>query len=74
MEAVERKDYNAEQLTNELTHISTRDGLLWREEKIIMLPEADRIARRHGYGTAEGMVKALEFKQKEALNESRKSD
>ena len=39
--------------------ITTRDGLLYRNEAIIELPEADQVARAHGYGCAEQFVKAL---------------
>lgn len=77
MDAIERRrnrrDYSTEQLAEEMTHLTTEGGLIWRNDKIIMLPEADWVAQRHGYGCAERMVEAME-KQKEVLNESRKSD
>ncbi len=44
--------------------ITTKDGLLYRGGKIIELPEADKVAREHGFECAEAMVKALE-KEKE---------
>lgn len=38
-----------------------KDGLLWRrrDNTIVELPEADRVAREHGYLYVERMVKAL---------------
>lgn len=44
------------------SEITTRDGLLWRDGKIIDLPEADRVARAHGHDYAERFVKFLEGK------------
>lgn len=40
--------------------ITAKDGLLWRDGKIIPLPEADVVAREYGYSCAEAMVRALE--------------
>lgn len=40
--------------------ITTKDGLLWAEGKVIGLPWADIIAQKHGFPYAEQMVKALE--------------
>lgn len=40
-------------------NITTQDGLLYREGKVIMLPEADIVAAAHGFPNAERMVKAL---------------
>lgn len=40
--------------------ITTKKGLLWRDGRLIELPEADRVAIAHGYMCAERMVKALE--------------
>lgn len=40
--------------------VTAKDGLLWRHGKIIPLPEADRVARDHGYQNAEQLVRALE--------------
>lgn len=48
--------------------VTTRDGLLIRNEEIIPLPEADRVAEAHGFICAERMVKALEVKQKQAAD------
>jgi hypothetical protein len=39
--------------------ITAKDGLLWREGKIIPLPEADDIARRFGFQHAEEFVRHL---------------
>ena len=43
--------------------ITTKNGLLWRDGKIINLPEADKVARKYGYLYAERFVKYLEEKQ-----------
>lgn len=40
--------------------ITTADGLLYRNGKIIGLPEADRVAREHGCNYAEEFVRELE--------------
>lgn len=40
-------------------NITTKDGLLFRDGVVINLPEADEIARLHGYLHAEQMVRAL---------------
>jgi hypothetical protein len=39
--------------------ITAKDGLLWRNGRIIDLPEADRVAREHGFAYAEQLVKHL---------------
>jgi hypothetical protein len=44
------------------SNITTKDGLLWRDGKIIDLPEADKVASEHGYDCAEQFVRALEGK------------
>ncbi len=49
--------------------ITTKNGLLYRDGKMIDLPEADKVAREHGYSFAEQLVKALEpKKEKEKPN------
>lgn len=49
--------------------ITTSDGLLWRKGAVIPLPEADDVARGHGYQHAEQMVRALEAQaRQEATN------
>jgi len=47
--------------------ITSRDGLLWKNEKYILLPEADIIARKNGFMYAEQFVRYLE-KQNEIQN------
>jgi hypothetical protein len=42
--------------------ITTKDGLLWRNNKVIRLPEADCVAQKFGYLYAEQLVQALENK------------
>lgn len=49
---------------NEASKVTTKDGLLWRDGKIIPLPEADWVAEEHGYVYAEQLVRALEAQQK----------
>jgi hypothetical protein len=39
--------------------ITAKDGLLWRNGRIIELPEADLVAREHGFTYAEQFVKHL---------------
>jgi hypothetical protein len=39
--------------------ITTKDGLLWRDGKMIDLPEADRVAWKKGFNCAERYVKHL---------------
>jgi hypothetical protein len=39
--------------------ITTKDGLLYRNGKLISLPDADRLARLNGYPFAEQLVNAL---------------
>jgi hypothetical protein len=43
-------------------NITTKEGLLWRDGKIIDLPEADRVARKNGFLYAEQFIKYLEKK------------
>jgi hypothetical protein len=43
--------------------IHTRNGMLYQGEKLIPLPEADRVANLHGFVHAEHMVNALVVKQ-----------
>ncbi len=45
-------------------NITTKNGLLYRDKKIIPLPEADRVAREHGYQYAEQFMKELEKRNK----------
>jgi hypothetical protein len=40
--------------------IATKNGLLYRGGEMIPLPEADQVAREHGYVYAEQFVRALE--------------
>ena len=40
--------------------ITAKDGLLYRDGKVVELPEADRLAQERGYPYAEQLVKALE--------------
>jgi len=47
-------------------NITTKDGLLYRNGKIIELPEADKVARDHGFLYAERFVKSLEKKEEPA--------
>ena len=42
-----------------IKYITAKDGLLWSDGEIIPVQEADRIARLHGYGCAEQLVKFL---------------
>lgn len=51
-----------ESITSEIT---TKNGLLYRNGKMIELPYADDVARKHGYMYAEQLVRALESKNKE---------
>jgi hypothetical protein len=39
--------------------ITTKNGLLYRDGRLITLPEADRLARANGYSYAESLVNAL---------------
>lgn len=52
--------------------ITSRAGLLWRNGAVIPLPEADTVARAHGYGTAEAMVRALRDGTESVLSRVRK--
>lgn len=55
----------ANELTSEQRDgITAKDGLLWRNGKIIDLPEADAMARKHGFMYAEQLVKHLVEKEK----------
>ncbi len=40
--------------------VIAKDGLLWRDGKVIPLPLADTVAREHGFLYAEQLVKSLE--------------
>ena len=42
------------------SEITARDGLLWRGGEFLQTPEADAVAREHGYMWAEQMVKDLQ--------------
>lgn len=44
------------------SQITTANGLLYRDGRIINLPEADDVALRHGHQCAEQFVRALEGK------------
>jgi hypothetical protein len=46
--------------------ITSKDGLLWKNGKYIPLPEADIVARKHGFVYAEQLVKHL-VKQKRRI-------
>lgn len=39
--------------------ITTKDGLLYRNGRVLEAPEADNVARQHGFGYAENFVKYL---------------
>ena len=53
--------------------ITTKDGLLYRNGKVIGLPEADRVAREGGFDCAVHLVRTLEGKDRlDALMEKRK--
>jgi hypothetical protein len=49
----------------EESRITTKNGLLYKDDEVINLPLADTIARKHGFLYAELFVKHLEKKQKE---------
>lgn len=54
-------------------NITTKgDGLLWKDEKMIGLPVADKVAIEYGFYNAEGMVKELEKRNKE-IDDSKKA-
>ena len=40
--------------------LTTKNGLLYRNGKVVLLPEADYLARAHGCIYAEHMVRILE--------------
>jgi hypothetical protein len=46
------------------TDITTKNGLLFRGDEMIVLPEADEVARQHGFMYAERFVAYLEEKEK----------
>lgn len=50
---------------NKSTQITTKDGLLYINDQMIPLPEADTVARNHGYQYVEQLIEALENKKKE---------
>ena len=43
--------------------ITTHDGLLWRNDTAVELPEADMVAREHGFNCAEEMVREMTIKR-----------
>lgn len=51
----------------DIAKITTQNGLLYYEGKMVSVFEADQIAREHGYVYAEEMVRALEEAQKGTL-------
>jgi hypothetical protein len=51
-------------------NITTKNGLLYKDDRMIPLPEADIVAHEYGFMWAERMVKHLEGKQN-APNKSR---
>jgi len=53
---------NQEERCPECPAVTASKGLLWRNGEVIPLPEADRVARAHGYQYAEQLVRALEAK------------
>jgi hypothetical protein len=54
-------------------NITTKgDGLLWKDEKMIGLPEADKVAIEYGFYNAEGMVGELDKRNKE-IDDSKKA-
>ena len=48
---------------NKPIQITTKNGLLYINNEMIPLPEADMLARNHNYLCAEQMVRALEKKK-----------
>lgn len=44
------------------SEVTAKDGLLWRNGRVIPLPQADHVAMRHGFTCAERFVKHLEGK------------
>jgi hypothetical protein len=46
------------------SNISSKEGLLWRNGKFIPLPEADIVARKHGFVYAEQLVRYLKKDKK----------
>jgi len=46
-------------MNNNEAEVTSKDGLLWRNGAIIELPEADRVARQHGFDNAEQLVRHL---------------
>lgn len=53
--------------------ITTSEGLLWQGGKVIPLPAADEIARRHGHQSAEAFVRALEAEAQKGTDEKQES-
>ncbi len=49
--------------------ITTKNGLLYRNGKVIPLPEADKVADEYGYMYAERLVEALENGEQITLKE-----
>ena len=43
-----------------IANITTQDGLLYKDGRLVRLPEADYLAHEHGFNDAESMVKAIE--------------
>jgi len=52
------------------TEITTKNGLLFRGDEMIVLPEADEVARKHGFMYAERFVAYLEEKEKKLKQEA----
>lgn len=46
---------------------TAKDGLLWRDGKIVPLQEADREARKHGFLYAEQLVEKLEQRERDEI-------
>lgn len=60
-----RWDANKDGQVPKAGKITTKDGLLYRDGKVINLPEADWVALQHGHLYAERFVKALAAEQPE---------
>lgn len=45
-------------------NITTQDGLLYKDGRLVRLPEADYVAHEYGFNDAESMVKAVEAAKK----------
>jgi hypothetical protein len=61
METMNESNKKRPVLTDDPT-LSSMDGLLWRNGQIIKLPEADRVAKEHGFNCAEELVRYLSNK------------